>query len=446
MFTQCQHCLTMFRITPEQLKVADGKVRCCQCNSVFNALDKLIESPASFTNDDDIRERSTTAEQNSGASATPAQTSNDEADSDGLRIESSLVSDSEVVKSLDALADEELPIQQLSEESILEVDESSSEYDSQNQFILEQDDGLETEPEYFAAGTESQMSELLDRDSASLLLEEKGAGEQLADVIALENHDQEGAAQDQSTPLEEESQTADEAVQPDEEPAAADVSIPAEEEPLASAVTTHTEDESDEASSSEPIPLDEDSIPSAEEPFQPQEPLDEESRFTFEEDYQKPQPSQSRRYWLVGSLLLLLPLSGQITWHLRDNLINHDVGRQLLQGLCSLTGCKVPLRRDTEQIIISERTLTAHPEKDEILSLKLEMVNAAAFEQPFPKLQLSLFNDMGKILARRTFHPDQYKGEQYQSITMMPKLKAVQVELELLDPGNDVTGFKFDFL
>ncbi|PVV11710.1 MAG: hypothetical protein B6D77_06560 [gamma proteobacterium symbiont of Ctena orbiculata] len=141
-----------------------------------------------------------------------------------------------------------------------------------------------------------------------------------------------------------------------------------------------------------------------------------------------------------------MPLSGQITWYLRDNLINHDAGRQLLQGVCSLTGCEVPLRRDTEQIIISERALTAHPEKEEILSLKLEMVNAAAFQQPFPKLQLSLYNDMGKILARRTFHPDQYKGEQYQSQQMMPKLKAVQIELELLDPGNDVTGFKFDFL
>ncbi|WP_316366890.1 DUF3426 domain-containing protein [Candidatus Thiodiazotropha sp. CDECU1] len=472
MFTQCQHCLTMFRITPEQLKVADGKVRCCQCNNVFNALHKLMESPTPFTNDDQIQEGSSTTEQNGISSATTAQTREGGADADGLAIESSLVSDSEVVKSLDALADEEPRIQQLSEESILEVDENSSDFDSQNQFILEQDDGLETEPEYFAAGTESQMSELLDKDSTSLLLEEKGADEQLADVIALENHDQKTDAEyrpirldeesqttdasipsdeellatDESIPTDQEPLTTDGSISTDEEPLVTDGSIPIDNDPLAADVTTDTEGESDHESSSEFTPLEEDSIPTVEEPFQSQDPLDEESRFTFEEEYERPQPSRSRRYWIVGSLLLLLPLSGQITWYLRDNLITHDAGRQLLQGVCSLTGCEVPLRRDTEQIIISERALTAHPEKEEILSLKLEMVNAAAFQQPFPKLQLSLYNDMGKILARRTFHPDQYKGEQYQSQQMMPKLKAVQIELELLDPGNDVTGFKFDFL
>lgn len=431
-----------------------------------------MESPTPFTNDDPIREGSSTTEQNGISSPTTAQTREGGADSDGLAIESSLVSDSEVVKSLDALADEEPPIQQLSEESILEVDENSSDFDSQNQFILEQDDGLETEPEYFAAGTESQMSELLDKDSTSLLLEEKGADEQLADVIALENHDQKTDAEYRPIRLDEESQTTDVSIPSDEEllatdesistdqeplttdgsistdrePLVTDGSIPIDNDPLAADVTTDTEGESDHESPSEFTPLEEDSIPTVEEPFQSQDPLDEESRFTFEEEYERPQPSRSRRYWIAGSLLLLLPLSGQITWYLRDNLINHDAGRQLLQGVCSLTGCEVPLRRDTEQIIISERALTAHPEKEEILSLKLEMVNAAAFQQPFPKLQLSLYNDMGKILARRTFHPDQYKGEQYQSQQMMPKLKAVQIELELLDPGNDVTGFKFDFL
>ncbi|MES9975233.1 MAG: hypothetical protein ABW094_13315, partial [Candidatus Thiodiazotropha sp.] len=123
-----------------------------------------MESPTSFTNDDDLQEELAQIDQNGDVAA--PQPSNGEANSDGLVIESSLVSDSEVEKSLDALADEEPPVQQLSEESILEVDENSSEFDSQNQFLLERDDGLETEPDYFAAGTESQMSELLDRDSA----------------------------------------------------------------------------------------------------------------------------------------------------------------------------------------------------------------------------------------------------------------------------------------
>ena len=43
MFTQCPNCETTFQVTAEQLKAANGDVRCGQCLSVFNALDNLRE-------------------------------------------------------------------------------------------------------------------------------------------------------------------------------------------------------------------------------------------------------------------------------------------------------------------------------------------------------------------------------------------------------------------
>ncbi len=46
MKTLCPNCQTTFRITPEQLKARAGKVRCGQCQSVFNALDHLLEELA----------------------------------------------------------------------------------------------------------------------------------------------------------------------------------------------------------------------------------------------------------------------------------------------------------------------------------------------------------------------------------------------------------------
>lgn len=41
MYAQCPECLTFFRVRPEQLKAAQGKVRCSQCKHVFNALETL---------------------------------------------------------------------------------------------------------------------------------------------------------------------------------------------------------------------------------------------------------------------------------------------------------------------------------------------------------------------------------------------------------------------
>ena len=43
MKTRCPRCATVFRVTPPQLKARGGKVRCGQCQSVFDALDSLLD-------------------------------------------------------------------------------------------------------------------------------------------------------------------------------------------------------------------------------------------------------------------------------------------------------------------------------------------------------------------------------------------------------------------
>jgi predicted Zn finger-like uncharacterized protein len=43
MLTRCPHCQTAFRVTTEQLKVRQGKVRCGSCQGVFDALDSLAD-------------------------------------------------------------------------------------------------------------------------------------------------------------------------------------------------------------------------------------------------------------------------------------------------------------------------------------------------------------------------------------------------------------------
>ena len=49
MKTRCPNCHTAFRITPEQLKARVGKVRCGQCQNVFNALDSLLDGSETTT-------------------------------------------------------------------------------------------------------------------------------------------------------------------------------------------------------------------------------------------------------------------------------------------------------------------------------------------------------------------------------------------------------------
>lgn len=45
MYTHCPHCDTFFRVTSEQLKSAQGNVRCGRCYGTFNALENLADEP-----------------------------------------------------------------------------------------------------------------------------------------------------------------------------------------------------------------------------------------------------------------------------------------------------------------------------------------------------------------------------------------------------------------
>ena len=41
MYTQCSHCKAIFRVTMKELTAAQGKLRCGECNDVFNAMETL---------------------------------------------------------------------------------------------------------------------------------------------------------------------------------------------------------------------------------------------------------------------------------------------------------------------------------------------------------------------------------------------------------------------
>ena len=44
-YTQCPDCATIFRVTAEALRFAQGDVRCGVCATTFNALENLSEQP-----------------------------------------------------------------------------------------------------------------------------------------------------------------------------------------------------------------------------------------------------------------------------------------------------------------------------------------------------------------------------------------------------------------
>lgn len=373
MFTQCPHCLTLFRISSEQLKSAGGKVRCCQCTQVFNALDSLRENPVPVETQEDEEDL---------LRITPP-------DDDGLFTETLNLDSEQLIEiaAADDPAEINLP-------DALDVSK-----------LVERDDGLEPEPDYFAAGSESQMSELLDKDTSSLLTQNSDMA--MSDNVVPINP----SLEEDSIP-EGDSAPQEESLIPEEPQAPGEIA---------------------------------DSQPSLTKEQSPR-PEEEESDYQINQMFEKQGLSYRSVAWGLGSLLLISLLALQLTWHYRNQVVHMAYGQEILTQFCRLAGCKAPQRRDTNKIQIEHRDLRAHPEIANALLLQLGIANHAAFDQPFPDLHLRLFNDDEKLIAGRRFKPLEYLPAELPDDKFMRRSQTVNVVLELQDPGKDVTGFKFDFL
>jgi len=448
MLTQCPHCLTLFRVGPEHLKAAAGQVRCCRCHHVFNALQRLQESPASFTNPSDLSpqqsETQTPAEASPNTPTVPTEgrqqgKENSDARPDFLYPSETTAQPNEIQappddgldrstepteESLLLKGDKELWPDFTGQQDdngftpMLPDRESAEKPDGLIEGILERDDGLDPEPDYFAAGSESQMSELLDQDSSSILLPdteeptEEGQGPTDNIVTFSSSVELLDSADDMPYGQDDDSILKDEAI--DEERGRPDYdSLPA----------FRTEEET------------------SREAF-----ISDDHAFNFEAEISSRKPrSKWAPLWFLGSLLLLLPLAGQLAWQFRDDLIQQDAGRQTLNLLCRIVGCEVPIRQALDKIVIQGRNLSTHPDKPNTLFLQVNIINTAAFEQPFPRLILSLYNDKGELVARRTFLAKDYLPPEFAQQSFMPMDQPILVEMELVDPGKEVTGFSFDF-
>ena len=149
--------------------------------------------------------------------------------------------------------------------------------------------------------------------------------------------------------------------------------------------------------------------------------------------------------WWV--LLLLLSISGllQLAWLERHTLVNDPQGKQLISMLCNIAGCTPPQQRAPKQFRVLSRDMTSHPTHENALLFLLVMANHAEFEQPYPYLQLNLFDDKRRPAGQRVFSPEEYLGEQPSPDLLKPD-HAVYIRLQLFDPGPGISGFEIKFL
>lgn len=116
--------------------------------------------------------------------------------------------------------------------------------------------------------------------------------------------------------------------------------------------------------------------------------------------------------WLLGTLLMLATLLGQMAYYYRGTAVLLFPETKLYaSALCAKLGCEVPLPRRVDLMSIEASDLQADPNNANLMVLTATIKNRAIFNQQHPFLELTLTDGQDQPLVRRVLTPKDYIGK-----------------------------------
>lgn len=145
-------------------------------------------------------------------------------------------------------------------------------------------------------------------------------------------------------------------------------------------------------------------------------------------------------FWGLGSFALLLLLAGQFVYFYRNELATVPEWRPHLVDICLYAGCELRPRRDVGRIELLQTSIAPHPQYENALRIRAALVNRAAFRQAYPHMEVSLTDNAGRVIARRTFPPIQYSEAPLEG-TLTPNVVATAL-LDVTNPDGRAVGYE----
>ncbi|HEU5468519.1 MAG TPA: DUF3426 domain-containing protein [Steroidobacteraceae bacterium] len=397
MYTQCPDCATVFRVTAEALRIAQGDVRCGVCSTSFNALENLSEQAfkAGLEAEAPVADDSMTVEELPGSE----------------NIELSAPVELAVVPEPEAAAltsSDPAPPAPEDEEQAMEFHGDAAELD--RLFVVE-NPAIERfdPPEPAVPPKEPEPDIQLDNtdEHPIIVIEERDEPE--GESIVLETVTPVPAPLP-AAPM----------------PAAARPSTPP---PLPKAMATgHT-------------------APRILIPDEMRKRLAEEAEAraavaaVFEPD-DAPGLLSQRWPWVTAVAALAVLLLVQIVHGQRDALVRGPIG-PAVAGIYSLLGLSVLAPTDLTAYELRQWGAASDPNTADRLMLRASIVNRASYAQPFPLLRLTLQDRFGGTLGLRDIGPADYLPGAGGGGLLGPGERADAL-IRIVDPGTEAVGFELD--
>ena len=148
--------------------------------------------------------------------------------------------------------------------------------------------------------------------------------------------------------------------------------------------------------------------------------------------------------WPIAVLPLFLLLVAQIAHHYRAELARHPTAGPAITRIYGALG--IPLLPDwrLHAYEIKQWGVLSDPAHPGTLRVRASITNRADFAQPYPLLKLVLEDRWGDQVRAREFEPQEYVDPGTPTNRLLPPDQAVNATINIVDPGPDAEGFRFD--
>ena len=420
--TQCPKCETTFRVSPAQLKVAKGAVRCGACLNVFKAAEHFQEQSSKVPPKQDDRTSDMFTESNTASAkksvAKTQTTPPKKAAKASTPVESTI---------------EETAIHDDMDDDLLISDDSGLLIDDESGLDLI-DDGEEHE---------TNFANDLNEEFLSLDANNKSADPFYSDSDKVDHEFDNEDNDDESWA---------EALLNDDEPEA--FIEPVQAAPDSAPV--RIADQKSSRANDPDLGLDADLSEAADFasmndiPVQAETPA---SQFQYiqADPLELSLPDQRARrmrwVWLGLSLLASIALCIQLAYFHFEQWARDPQLRPWYQIACDQLQCSLPPIYDLKQVrTTATPRVSTHPSFENALSVDILFMNHAKYSQPFPVLQLTFTDSQGKSVAQRAFQPVEYLAGEAAGMEMMPSQVPIHIALEIKDPGPKADNYQVSFL
>lgn len=151
--------------------------------------------------------------------------------------------------------------------------------------------------------------------------------------------------------------------------------------------------------------------------------------------------------WGGGGALLCLLLLVQLLWFNRDAVLDrYPQFFSFAKVICQRFDCDVLRYKHVAAIHLVQRNVAYHPTYPDRLNISAKILNKSDHAQAFPRVQLALFDTLGKVIAHGEFEPEAYVREGVDIESGMSPKGTTDFVLSLYGAPAGATSFEFLFL